>query len=110
MSGHLCYWRQPGNKFPAAFRRRCAETLEHLGDGAANTQQHDDAVLRYSAALSLDLPVPQVFIKRSKAYLAKRLWQDALHDANQVRGPYLVWVILIDAKIGNNTSIISMGP
>ncbi|KAN0101164.1 hypothetical protein V8E55_001148, partial [Tylopilus felleus] len=65
------------------FRQRCAEQLEYLGDEAANSQQHDAAVLRYSAALSLDLLVPQVFIKRSKVCLANGLWQDALHDANQ---------------------------
>ena len=104
------YGRQPGDRFPAAFRQRCAEQLEYLGDEAANSQQHDAAVLRYSAALSLDLLVPQVFIKRSKVYLANELWQDALHDANQVRGPCLAWVVLIDSKLGNSTSIISMGP
>ena len=111
MSGRPCYCRRPGDRFPAAFRRRCAEKLEYFGDVAANSQQHDDAVVRYSAALSLDLPVPRVFIKRSKEYLAKGLWQDALHDANQVRGPYLAWVVLTDAKsLGDSTSIISMGP
>ena len=98
VSGRPCHCRQPSDRFPAAFRQRCAEKLEHLGDVAAIFQQPGDAVLRYSAVLSLDLAVPQVFIKRSKAYLAKELWQDALRDANQVRIPYLARVALIDVK------------
>ncbi|KAF8551251.1 hypothetical protein OG21DRAFT_1512971 [Imleria badia] len=67
-----------------AFRQRCAERLEHLGDVAADAQQHDDAIIQYSAALSLHLPSPHVFIKRSKAYMAVGQWEDALDDANQV--------------------------
>ncbi|KAF8551245.1 hypothetical protein OG21DRAFT_1487133 [Imleria badia] len=67
-----------------AFGRRCTEKLEYLGDGAAEAQQQDDAIAWYSAALSLNLPIPHILIKRSKAYVAKRLWEDALLDANQV--------------------------
>ena len=74
------------------FRQRCTERLEYLGDVAADKQQHDDAITQYSAALSLDLPIPHVFIKRSKAYMAKGLWEDALDDANQVRRRYLIWI------------------
>ncbi|KAF8554548.1 protein prenylyltransferase, partial [Imleria badia] len=66
------------------FRQRCTEKLEYLGDVAADAQQHDDAITQYSAALSLDLPIPNVFIKRSKAYMAKGLWGDALDDVNLV--------------------------
>ncbi|KAF8551264.1 TPR-like protein [Imleria badia] len=68
----------------AAFRLCCVEKLEHLGDVAVDAQQYDVAITQYSAALLLDLPIPHVFIKRSKVYLAKGLWEDALHDANQV--------------------------
>ncbi|KAF8555063.1 TPR-like protein [Imleria badia] len=67
-----------------AFRKRCTEKLERLGDVAADAQQHDDAITRYSAALSLKPPIPHVFIKRSKVYIAKGLWEDALEDVNQV--------------------------
>ena len=107
MSGHPCYCRQHSDRWPAAFRQRCAGKLEHLGVVATNTQQHDDAVHRYSAALSLDLLIPQLGIKRSKAHLAKGFGE----DAPPVRGPYLAWVILIDAKsLGDSASIISVAP
>ena len=96
--------------FHVAFRERCTKKLEHLGDVAADTQQLDNAIVQYSAALSLDLLVPRIFIKRSKVYLAKGGWEDALHDANQVRLPYLAWVVLINAEtLGNNPPFIFMG-
>ncbi|KAF8552471.1 hypothetical protein OG21DRAFT_1443452 [Imleria badia] len=66
-----------------AFRQRAAEKLEHLGDLAVDAQQLDDAITQYSAALSLDPPIPHIFIKRSKVYMAKRLWKEALDDAKQ---------------------------
>ena len=111
VSGHPCYGRQPGDRFPTAFGQRCTEKLEQLGDVAADAQQHNDAILQYSAALSLNLPFPQILVKRSKVYLAMGLWEDALHDANQARNPYFGWAILIDAKsLGSSPSIISMGP
>ncbi|KAF8548746.1 hypothetical protein OG21DRAFT_1489116 [Imleria badia] len=66
-----------------AFGRCCTQKLEHLGDGAADAKQHDAAITWYSAALSLNLPIPHVFMKRSKLYMAKGLWKDALGDVNQ---------------------------
>ncbi|KAF8551249.1 hypothetical protein OG21DRAFT_1445453 [Imleria badia] len=66
-----------------AFWKGCTEKLERLGDAAADTQQHDDAIRSYSAALSVDFPIPHVFIKRSKVNMAMGLWENALHDANQ---------------------------
>ncbi|KAN0101193.1 hypothetical protein V8E55_001177, partial [Tylopilus felleus] len=68
-------------KWVSAFRERCREKLEHLGDVAADTRRFDDAIIPYSAALSLHPPVPHVVVKRSKVYLAKRLWEDARRDA-----------------------------
>jgi predicted Zn-dependent protease len=60
--------------------------LEHLGDIAAEAQQHDEAITQYSTALSLNPIIPQdVFMKRSKVYMAKRSWEDAIDDTNQVR-------------------------
>lgn len=80
------------DRFPLAFGRRCAEKLEHLGDVAVDAQEHDDAITQYSAALSLGLPIPHIFVKRSKAYMATGLWEDALSDANEVCLRRLEWV------------------
>ena len=67
------------------FDRRCSGKLEGLGDTAMSAGRHDVAISQYSVALSLNPAAPQgLFIKRSKAYLAKGLWQDALNDANKV--------------------------
>ncbi|KAG8214862.1 hypothetical protein J3R82DRAFT_10029 [Butyriboletus roseoflavus] len=58
--------------------------LEDLGDTAMGAQRHDDAISHYTAILSLTPAVPHgFFIKRSKAYLARDLCQDALNDANK---------------------------
>ena len=51
-------------------------------------QRYDDAISQYSAALSLDLSIPYVYIKRSKVYMAKGSWKDALDDVNRVRLQY----------------------
>ena len=56
------------------------------------SQQHDDAIAWYSAALSLGRPITHVLIKRSKLYMQRGLWKDALDDANQVRRPRLMQV------------------
>ncbi|KAF8549253.1 hypothetical protein OG21DRAFT_613435 [Imleria badia] len=71
-------------EWSVAFRQRSAEKPERLGDAAADAQQPNDAIAQYSAALSLELPIPHVFIKRSKVYMAMGLWEDALDDANQI--------------------------
>ena len=56
-----------------------------LGDAAADDERHEDAVMQYSAALSLNPPIPQdILVKRSKVYLARNLWKDALDDINRV--------------------------
>ncbi|KAN0101156.1 hypothetical protein V8E55_001140, partial [Tylopilus felleus] len=81
--GDEVYSSEAFTTWVSAFRERCTKKLEHLGDVAADTQQLDNAIVQYSAALSLDLLVPRIFIKRSKVYLAKGGWEDALHDANQ---------------------------
>ena len=60
--------------------------LEHLGDIATEAQQHDEAMTQYSATLSLNPVIPQdVFMKRSKVYVEKGSWEDAIDDTNQVR-------------------------
>ncbi|KAF8552355.1 hypothetical protein OG21DRAFT_1511593 [Imleria badia] len=67
------------------FKQRLSEKLECLGDAAVDDQQLDEAISEYSAALSLDtVPPSGLLIKRSKAYVALALWEDALNDANKV--------------------------
>jgi hypothetical protein len=78
-------------KWVVDFKLRCAEKLEHLGDAAVDAQQYDGAITQYSATLSLDPTIPRdVLIKRSKVYVAKELWEDALDDTNQVHEFFLV--------------------
>ena len=60
--------------------------LEHLGDIATEAQQHDEVMTQYSTTLSLNPVIPQdVFMKRSKVYVGKGSWKDAIDDTNQVR-------------------------
>jgi hypothetical protein len=67
------------------FKCRCSEGLEGLGDTAMRAKRHDVAICQYSVALSLNPATPQgLFIKRSKAHIARGLWQDAVNDANMV--------------------------
>ena len=67
------------------FRLHCHEKHECLGDVTADAQRYDEAITHYSAAISLDLRSPPgLLIKRSKARMAKGLWEDALDDAKQV--------------------------
>ncbi|KAG8220672.1 hypothetical protein J3R82DRAFT_2958 [Butyriboletus roseoflavus] len=72
-------------KWVLDFKSRCFGKLEDLGDAAMNTQQYDEAISQYSAALSLNPTTPQaqIFVKRSKARAARGLWEDASNDANE---------------------------
>ncbi|KAI6038673.1 hypothetical protein EDC04DRAFT_1931148 [Pisolithus marmoratus] len=66
------------------FSKKCATTLERVGDEAFKSVKHDDAVTQYSTALSLNPPNrADLLIKRSRALAAKGLWQDALQDADE---------------------------
>ena len=65
--------------------QRSSERLEHLGDTAADSQKHDEAISHYTTALSLKPSSLQtLLIERSKAYMASDSWKEALDDANQV--------------------------
>jgi len=65
-----------------------------------NAQQVDEAIFKYSVALSLYPPAPQgLFIKRSKAYIDKGPWKNALSDANKVRSFVSCGFILVDPII-----------
>ncbi|KAF8556447.1 hypothetical protein OG21DRAFT_1459308 [Imleria badia] len=67
------------------FKSRRCRKLEDLGDLAMSARQHDEAIDRYSTALSLNPANPQIlFVKRSKARANLGLWKDALNDANEV--------------------------
>jgi len=69
----------------ARMKSRCCKKLGDLGDTAMNTRDYDEAISQYSVALSLDPAAPQgLFIKRSKAYISRDLWEDAPNDANKV--------------------------
>ncbi|KAF8547589.1 hypothetical protein OG21DRAFT_1527056 [Imleria badia] len=66
-------------------KRKCIDTLESLGDTALSSGEHDNAVTRYTSALSLGPSNPiGILVKRSNAGASKRLWVDALMDANEV--------------------------
>ena len=60
--------------------------LEGLGDTALSCGKHDEAIVRYTFALSLSPSNPiNILVKRSTARATKGLWEDALTDANEVR-------------------------
>ncbi|KAI5986039.1 hypothetical protein F5J12DRAFT_930337 [Pisolithus orientalis] len=64
--------------------KKCVATLEHVGDNAYGSSEHDEAITQYSAALSLCPQSPaSLLIKRNRARAAKELWEDALQDANE---------------------------
>ncbi|KAI6022110.1 hypothetical protein EDC04DRAFT_2607015 [Pisolithus marmoratus] len=66
------------------FSKKCATTLERVGDEAFRSIKHDDAITQYTAALSLNPPSRVgLLIKRSRALAAKGLWKDALQDAGE---------------------------
>ena len=66
-------------------KRHRSGKLEGLGDAAMSIGWYDVAISQYSDALFLNPVAPQgLFIKRSKAYMAKGLWPDTLSDANKV--------------------------
>ena len=76
-------------------------------------QRHDDAITHYSVALSLNPAVRQdILIKRSKVYVTKGLWEEALDDTNEVRDSVFWKSDLTDEKsLGNDArSVVSMEP
>ena len=87
------------NHFLSDFKQRFCKKLEYLGDAAMNAQQLDEAISKYSVALSLDPAAPGLLIRRSKAYIARGPWEDALDDANKVHSFVPCRVILVDNVI-----------
>jgi hypothetical protein len=65
-------------------KSRCCEKLEALGDIAIGARQHDEAILQYSAALSLNPTTPEaLFAQRRNARVVTGMWEDAFNDANE---------------------------
>ncbi|KAI6014941.1 hypothetical protein EDC04DRAFT_3144985 [Pisolithus marmoratus] len=73
----------------ADFTKKCATTLEHVGDEAFRSVKHDDTITQYTTALSLC----RLFIMQSRARAEKGLWEHALQDANEAvkAGPSYPW-------------------
>ena len=67
-----------------AFRSECGRKLEDLGDLGMDAGRPDEAILRYSAAHSLNPTDPSLLGKRSSARAKMGSWNDALHDADEV--------------------------
>ena len=59
--------------------------MEHFGDAAMDNRRHEEALVYYSAALSIQpANTRDFFIVRSKVATAKGSWEDAVDDANEV--------------------------
>ena len=68
----------------ADFRGRCIEKLGKLGDIAIDSQNHNEAIIHYSDAISLNPQnLSDILYKRSKAQSLAGSWQDALLDADK---------------------------
>ncbi|KAG2338323.1 hypothetical protein BDR05DRAFT_705075 [Suillus weaverae] len=67
-----------------AFTEECSTLCLTNGDAALAASNYDRAIDLYSAAINLDSTSDAVFASRSKAKLGKRLWMEALLDAQQV--------------------------
>ncbi|KAG9310469.1 hypothetical protein JVU11DRAFT_9613 [Chiua virens] len=64
-------------------KARSCKKLEGHGDAAMTDKRYEKAISLYSIALGLGPRSPQdLFVKRSKAHVAKGMWEDAINDAN----------------------------
>lgn len=80
----------------ADFKQRCSALYDADGDAARSASDHDKAIALYSAAIDLAPASDNIFIKRSKAELDMKLWEDALLDAQKVREACVIsWTMLI---------------
>jgi len=64
---------------------KCSALCIANGDAALAANDYDKAIGLYSAAIDLDPASDALFAKRSKAKSEKRLWEEALLDAEKVR-------------------------
>jgi len=73
-------------RIPLGFKRDCGALYAASGDMSLTAGSYDEAIELYSAAINLDSATDTIFANRSKAKLEKLLWEDALVDAQKVRG------------------------
>ncbi|KAG1793170.1 uncharacterized protein HD556DRAFT_524563 [Suillus plorans] len=66
-----------------AFTEKCSAPLLTGGDAALAASDFDRAIDLYSAAIDLDSGSYVFFVNRSRAKLGKRLWEEALLDAQK---------------------------
>jgi len=76
-------------RIPLGFQRDCGALYAASGDMSLTAGSYDEAIELYSASINLDSATDSIFANRSKAKLAKLLWEDALVDAQKVRGQCL---------------------
>ena len=97
--------------FLSDFGQEFFKNMVYLGDTAAYARRDDEAISHYTTALSLDPPRQQdIFIKRSKVFVATGSWKQALGDANKVYHYSLVEVDLVDLSSGDRArSVVAMG-
>ncbi|KAG2335861.1 hypothetical protein BDR05DRAFT_205965 [Suillus weaverae] len=66
------------------FTEQCSAPFLASGDAALAASDFDRAIVLYSAVIDLTSAFDAVFANRSKAKLGKRLWMEALLDAQKV--------------------------
>ena len=97
----MVHWQVFGNfsrlksspVFYSAFKKECialyvasgVADLAASGDAALVATEYDRAIELYSAAIDLDYGTDTIFSNRCKAKLEKKLWDEALIDAQKVR-------------------------
>ncbi|OAX32038.1 WD40 repeat-like protein, partial [Rhizopogon vinicolor AM-OR11-026] len=71
-------------KFSALYDTSGVADLAMSGDAALAASAYDRAIELYSAAIDLDYATDTIFSNRCKAKLEKKLWDEALIDAQKV--------------------------
>jgi hypothetical protein len=79
------------------FKQQCSALYQADGDVARSASDNDKAITLYTVAIDLAAAGSDtIFIKRSKAELDMKLWEEALLDAQKVRKVSVVsWTMLI---------------
>jgi hypothetical protein len=68
----------------SAFKEECSTLCLADGDAAFAARNYDSAINLYSAVINVNSASDAVFANRSKAKLRKKLWKEALLDAQKV--------------------------
>jgi hypothetical protein len=79
---HISAFKQ---EFSALYGMGGLADLAMSGDAALAASAYDRAIELYSAAIDLDYATDTIFSNRCKATLEKKLWDEALMDAQKVR-------------------------